>query len=105
MVTRCICHDVTFAELRGLADRTGADLTELSRRTGCGTGCGCCIPYIRLMLRTRQTHFPVLSAAAFAKLLEAPLAPREFALPGARSGVQTPPTAHSVPTRPAPADA
>ena len=65
MVNRCICHDVTFAELRVLAKRVGPDLAELSRRTGCGTGCGCCVPYIRLMLATGQVDFPVMSPQDF----------------------------------------
>lgn len=68
MVNRCICHDVTFAELRALAARIGGGFEEVSGRTGCGTGCGLCVPYIRLMLRTGQTVFPVLRPADFERL-------------------------------------
>ncbi|MEZ6233910.1 MAG: (2Fe-2S)-binding protein [Phycisphaerales bacterium] len=68
MVTRCICHDVTFAELRALADATGDGLDGLSRRTGCCTGCATCRPYVLLMLRTGQTIFPVLTPAQIQRL-------------------------------------
>lgn len=68
MVDRCVCHDVTFAELRALAMRTGVDLDGLSARTGCGTGCGCCLPYIRLMLRTGDVDFPVLTSTQLQRL-------------------------------------
>lgn len=59
-VDRCVCHRVTFVQLKLLADRCGADLNELQRQSGCGTSCGCCVPYIRLMLTTGRTSFPVL---------------------------------------------
>lgn len=59
-VDRCVCHDVSFAELKRLAQDAGADIDELGRRTGCGTGCGMCVPYIREMLRTGRTRFAVM---------------------------------------------
>lgn len=59
-VDRCICKQVPFATLKALADIGIRDLDELSRRTGCGTGCGMCIPYIRVMLATGVTDLPVL---------------------------------------------
>ncbi len=68
-VDRCVCHDVTFAELRELVDAGVTDLEGLARHTGCGTGCGLCVPYIRVMLRTGQTVLPVLSAAEFRALI------------------------------------
>lgn len=61
MVSRCICHDISFAELKKLAEAGARDLEALSRQTGCGTGCGMCIPYIRVMLATGQTDLPVMT--------------------------------------------
>lgn len=69
-VTRCVCHDVTFAELKELSGVVGADLDALAARTGCGTGCGTCIPYIQLMLRTGRTELPVLSGAQLREALQ-----------------------------------
>ncbi len=60
-VDRCICRHVTFAELKTLADAGIRDIDELSRRTGCGTACGLCIPYIRVMLATGLTDLPVMT--------------------------------------------
>jgi bacterioferritin-associated ferredoxin len=62
-VDRCVCRGCTFAELKRLHD-AGADLTALQRQTGCGTSCGLCMPYIRLMLRTGRTRFHVSEASA-----------------------------------------
>ncbi len=67
-VDRCVCHKISFAQLKALDDQRAPDapstaeerLRALSRRTGAGTGCGTCVPYIELMLRTGQTVFDVL---------------------------------------------
>lgn len=67
-VTRCVCHDVTFAALIDLARRTGADFAELSRLTGCGTGCGTCRPYIAAALATGRAELPVLPPSALERL-------------------------------------
>lgn len=61
-VDRCVCHNVTFAELLRIHRETGADLAELRRRTGCGTGCGMCVPYIRVALTTGRERLPVMHA-------------------------------------------
>lgn len=58
-VDRCVCFDVSFAELKTHADRTGCDLDGLTARFGCGRGCALCVPYIRRMLRTGRTSFEV----------------------------------------------
>lgn len=60
MVDRCICRNVTFAELKQLADAGIRDIDELSRRTGCGTGCGLCIPYVRVVVVSGVTELPVM---------------------------------------------
>ena len=78
-VTRCVCHDVTFAELKAVASEAGADLDTLAARTGCGTGCGTCVPYIQLMLKTGRTEFPVLTGAQLSALLSGSGAGREQA--------------------------
>jgi NAD(P)H-nitrite reductase large subunit len=62
-VDHCVCHDVTFAELIRLQQKKGATLDELRDETGCGTGCGLCIPYIRVALRLGEPRLPVMSDA------------------------------------------
>jgi NAD(P)H-nitrite reductase large subunit len=52
---------VSFARLIRLNRENGADLDELRDQTGCGTGCGLCIPYIRVALRTGEAHLPIMS--------------------------------------------
>ncbi|MCC6285228.1 MAG: (2Fe-2S)-binding protein [Phycisphaerales bacterium] len=66
-VTRCVCHDVSFAALIRMARRTGADLDELSRVTGCGTGCGTCLPYIEVALATGRADLPIMPPGALAR--------------------------------------
>lgn len=68
-VDRCTCLKVTFAELKSIADHSGADFEELSERTQCGMGCGMCVPYIRIMLATGITDLPILTADEYRKLL------------------------------------
>jgi len=60
-VTRCICHDVTFAELLKRRARTGEGFEELSARTGAGTSCGMCREYIRASLATGEVSIPLMS--------------------------------------------
>jgi NAD(P)H-nitrite reductase large subunit len=67
-VDRCVCHDVTFADLARLHAETGAPFDELQRRTRCSTGCGLCRPYILAALATGITRFPVMSDAELAAL-------------------------------------
>ncbi len=69
-VNRCICHDVAFSRLKDVAARVGPDLDTLSRETGCGTGCGMCVPYIIYMLRTGKTSVPILSEAQIEALMQ-----------------------------------
>jgi bacterioferritin-associated ferredoxin len=74
-VDRCICHAVTFAELKEISDRDGLDFAGLRARTGCCRGCGLCEPYIRLMLCTGRTSFPVLSPQEIARIMAEALKP------------------------------
>lgn len=69
-VDRCVCHDVRFSKLKALAERSGSDLDALSRKTGVGNGCGMCIPYVKVMLRTGQTEIPVMRPEQIRALLE-----------------------------------
>lgn len=59
-VTRCVCRNLTFEQLKPVADECGGDFDALCQRTGCCQGCGSCEPYVRLMIETGQTRFPVL---------------------------------------------
>lgn len=60
-VDRCICRSVLFSELIQQQRETGATLDELKETTGCGTGCGLCVPYIKVALHTGEAHLPVLN--------------------------------------------
>lgn len=70
-VDRCVCKQVTFGELLALAELVGPDVDELSTRTKCGTGCGMCLPYIKIMLRTGETCLPVMRAEVLRERLAA----------------------------------
>ncbi len=60
-VDRCVCLKVTFAELLRLRAETGAGFEKLQERTGCGRGCGLCVPYVKAALATGRARLPVLS--------------------------------------------
>jgi bacterioferritin-associated ferredoxin len=59
-VSMCVCHRRPFAELLSEARAGAWDLETLMRRTGCGTSCGLCRPYLRRMLATGETIFSEL---------------------------------------------
>jgi bacterioferritin-associated ferredoxin len=60
MVTRCVCFDVSFAQLKKVADANGIhNLEALQQCIEFGQNCGLCRPYINRMLRTGQTEFDV----------------------------------------------
>jgi bacterioferritin-associated ferredoxin len=65
LVTQCLCHVFTFAQLKVLADTNGLrSVEEITALTGCGSGCGLCRPYIARMLETGETEMDVLLLAA-----------------------------------------
>ena len=62
-VTRCVCHQRTFAELKALcAAKDWTTVGEISLETNCGLGCGSCRPYLAAMLDTGATSFTVAEA-------------------------------------------
>ena len=53
MKTRCDCWQLSFVGLMSYARRRGiTSLEELMRRTGAGTRCGSCRPYLEELLRS-----------------------------------------------------
>lgn len=57
-IDRCSCFDRTFAELKDVADATGAaSVTALQTQVTFGEKCHLCHPYVRRMLATGQTVF------------------------------------------------
>ncbi len=78
-VTRCICRNVTFAEFLARAKSRGGQAVEaqnssewftlLQDDTGLGTGCGTCIPYARVALRTGVCDLPVMTSDDFEQAL------------------------------------
>jgi bacterioferritin-associated ferredoxin len=61
VVSACICHRRSFRELRKLAERGGwRTVEQITAETGCGSGCGLCLPYLKRMLETGETELPIL---------------------------------------------
>ncbi len=57
-IDRCYCFRRTFAELKAVADETGAaTVEELQAHVTFGQDCRLCHPYVRRMLRTGETVF------------------------------------------------
>lgn len=56
-VDRCVCRGLRFADLLPLARAAGWEFPELRAATGCGAGCGLCVPYLQRMLITGETVF------------------------------------------------
>jgi len=57
-VTKCICHDRSFEEIKEYARENGIDnLKTLQEQKICSCGCQMCAPYVELMLETGKTAF------------------------------------------------
>jgi hypothetical protein len=57
-VDRCYCFGRLFAELKAVADATGAaTVPALQAHVAFGQRCRLCHPYVRRMLRTGETVF------------------------------------------------
>lgn len=59
-VRRCVCADVSFAELRAAGVTT---LEEASHWFNVANNCGLCRPYVERMLETGETAFGVIQDA------------------------------------------
>jgi bacterioferritin-associated ferredoxin len=46
----CLCNGVTEREIRQTAAAGCRNMSELTMRTGCGAGCGSCVPMATDML-------------------------------------------------------
>ncbi|MDR9416139.1 MAG: hypothetical protein RI564_07635 [Gracilimonas sp.] len=67
-VSKCICHERNFEEIKEYAGGHGYDsVEELQADNYCSCSCGLCIPYVELMLKTGETKF---EPGAFYKNIE-----------------------------------
>ena len=58
-VDRCVCLSLTFAHLKRVAAERSLDFDALRQETRCASNCRLCESYIRRMLRTGETVFPL----------------------------------------------
>lgn len=57
-VTKCICHDRSFKQIKTYARENNiTTVEELQQRKICSSGCSMCAPYVELMLQTGETSF------------------------------------------------
>lgn len=57
-VTKCICHDRSFKEVKAYAeDHNISWVDDLQNHNFCSNSCGLCIPYVEVLLETGQTEF------------------------------------------------
>lgn len=57
-VDRCICHQISFAEVKEIAREKGyTTVKELRVENICSTNCRLCEPYIQQVLETGETIF------------------------------------------------
>ncbi len=68
-VDRCVCLNLSFEELKRRAEDGSLSARQLRDVTGCGGGCGMCVPYIHVMLQTGDTSLPVMPPSEFRRIL------------------------------------
>ncbi len=57
-IDRCICHDISFIEVKKIADERGYTSIEEVQEAGISsTSCKLCEPYLRAMFKTGETSF------------------------------------------------
>jgi bacterioferritin-associated ferredoxin len=57
-VTRCICHDKSFEEIKKYAEENNiSSLDELQSQNFCSNSCRMCSPYVEIVLESGQTDF------------------------------------------------
>lgn len=57
-VIKCVCHKITFAELKEIAERENIGTAqELIEADYCSNGCTMCQPYVEKMMATGETAF------------------------------------------------
>jgi len=62
-IDRCYCFQQTFAHLKAVAEKTGAESIEaLQQHVTFGQNCQLCHPYVRRMLATGETTFDEIVA-------------------------------------------
>ncbi len=58
MVTKCVCNDNLFSDMKAVSDRYGLKtVTDLKEYIVFGENCKFCLPYVELMLKTGKTEF------------------------------------------------
>ncbi len=61
VVDRCICHNISFEEIRKVAvEKELTTVEQLQNKNICSTNCRLCEPYIEKMLVTGQTSFSLI---------------------------------------------
>jgi bacterioferritin-associated ferredoxin len=57
-VDRCICHEITFAEIKDIATENKLDCVKEIQQNGIAcTNCKLCVPYVEMVLETGETIF------------------------------------------------
>lgn len=57
-VDRCLCHRITFLEIKEIAEEKGYETIEELQAAGVSsTSCKLCLPYVKILLKTGKTSF------------------------------------------------
>gem|GEM_PF-3847144 len=58
-IDRCVCKDLSFAELLEMAEVLGPDIDLIALSTGASIECGTCRPWLERALAEGRDHFDV----------------------------------------------
>lgn len=60
-VTKCVCFDITFAEMKSvMKEKNISTIEELKEIKTFAENCKLCIPYIDEMIKTGKTEFKII---------------------------------------------
>lgn len=58
LVTHCVCHAVSFNEVKEISQKEGfTSVEELQAAEICSTNCKMCKPYVEMLLESGRTAF------------------------------------------------
>lgn len=61
-VTRCVCFNITFKELKEISDKNNCkNILELKQFVVFSQKCKLCLPYVEKMFETGKTEFEIIS--------------------------------------------
>ena len=65
VVNQCVCFEHSLTQLREMCDDRLDRVAQVCKKTGCGSKCGLCVPYLKAAIRCKADELEVMSSDEF----------------------------------------